>query len=112
MIAKRLGRFYDTSRFAQPQIRTHQRKARGNKGPTYLLTRGGRDQRFEVFHAEDRLEIGGVNGSTEAWREILARRKPLRDGPTARQSKRAPIGGVKVVGFPRPVRPPLLAPES
>ena len=71
MIPKRSNRFYDTSRFGQPQIRLYHRKAHGKKGPRYLLKCGCCDEQVEIFYAEDGLEIGGVNGSIDDWREIL-----------------------------------------
>jgi len=32
---------------------------------------GDCDQKLEIYYAEDGLEIGGVNGAIEDWREIL-----------------------------------------
>ena len=70
-IGRRSNRFYDTSRFGQPQIRVYHRKGTGKKCPRYLLKCGCCDQRLEIQYAEDGLEIGGVNGAIEDWREIL-----------------------------------------
>ena len=70
-IPERSNRFYDTTRFGQPEIRVYHRKGTGKKSPRYLLKCGCCDQRLEIHYAEDGLEIGGVNGAIEDWREIL-----------------------------------------
>ncbi len=70
-ILKRSKRFYDTSRFGQPQIRIHHRRGKGKKSPNYTLQCGCCDQKIEIYYADDGLEIGGVNGAIEDWREIL-----------------------------------------
>jgi len=70
-ILKRSNRFYDTSRFGQPQIRVYHRKGTGKRYPRYTLRCGCCDQKLEIYYAEDGLEIGGVNGAIEDWREIL-----------------------------------------
>ena len=70
-IGRRSNRFYDTTRFGQPEIRVYHRKGTGKKSPRYLLKCGCCDQRLEIHYAEDGLEIGGVNGAIEDWREIL-----------------------------------------
>ena len=70
-IPKRTNRFYDTSRFGQPQIRVYHRKAAGRKTARYLLKCGCCDEKLELWYADDGLEIGGVNGALEDWREIL-----------------------------------------
>jgi len=71
MVLKRLNRFYDTSRFRQPQIRVYHRRAKGKKCPRYLLKCGCCEDQLEIYYAEDGLEIGGVNGAIDDWREIL-----------------------------------------
>jgi len=68
---KRPNRFYDTTRFGQPQIRVYHRKGSGKKSSRYLLKCGCCDEKVEIFYSEDGLEINGVNGSIEDWREIL-----------------------------------------
>jgi len=70
-VLKRSHRFYDTRRFGQPQIRLRHRKAIGLKSPSYVLRCGCCDQELAIFYADDGLEIGGVNGTLEDWREIL-----------------------------------------
>lgn len=70
-IPRRSNRFYDTSRFQYPQIRVYHRAAQGKKSARYLLKCGDCDEKLEIHYAEDSLEIGGVHGSLEDWREIL-----------------------------------------
>jgi hypothetical protein len=70
-VVKRRNRFYETSRFGQPAIRVYHRKASGRKSPRYFLKCGCCDQSLELYYSEDGLEIGGVNGAVEDWREIL-----------------------------------------
>ncbi|MBN1867056.1 hypothetical protein JW916_07155 [Candidatus Sumerlaeota bacterium] len=96
-IRKRANRFYDTSRFGQPQIRVYHRKAVKKKMARYLLKCGCCEQRLEIWYADDGLEIGGVNGTIDDWREILfpllfveRKGKNLIDGkPKARAKKAA-----------------------
>jgi hypothetical protein len=68
---KRHRKFYDTSRYGQPQIRIYHRKGIRKKSPRYLLKCGCCDQKIEIYYGDDGLEIGGVNGSIENWRDIL-----------------------------------------
>jgi hypothetical protein len=68
---KRANRIYDTKQFGQPQIRLRHRKGRGLKTPGYMLSCGCCDSKLEIFYSDDGLEIGGVNGAIEDWREIL-----------------------------------------
>ena len=70
-VLKRSNKFYDTSRFGQPQIRVYHRKGTGKLCPRYTLRCGDCDQKLEIYYAGDGLEIGGVNGAIEDWREIL-----------------------------------------
>ena len=70
-ILKRSNRIYATSRFGQPQIRVWHRRGKGKKSPCYTLRCGCCDQKLEVYYSEDDLEIGGVNGAIDDWREIL-----------------------------------------
>lgn len=68
---KRRNLFYDTLRFGQPEIRVHHKKGKGKKSPRYLLRCGCCEQKLQVYYADDGLEIGGVNGTIDDWREIL-----------------------------------------
>lgn len=70
-VLKRNNRIYDTSRFGQPQIRVYHKKGTGKRCPRYLLKCGCCEEKLEIHYAEDGLEIGGVNGAIEDWREIL-----------------------------------------
>lgn len=70
-ILKRINRFYDTHRFGQPQIRIYHKKGKGKRMPRYLLKCGCCDNKLELYYSDDGLEIGGVNGAIEDWREIL-----------------------------------------
>ena len=70
-ILKRSNRIYDTSRFGQPQIRVWHRRGKGKQSPRYTLRCGCCDQKLEIYYSEDDLEIGGVNGAIDDWREIL-----------------------------------------
>lgn len=39
--------------------------------PRYLLKCGCCDEKLEIYYSDEGLEIGGVNGAIEDWREIL-----------------------------------------
>jgi len=75
-IPPRRNRFYNTTRFGQPEIRVYHKCGTGRKGPRYLLKCGCCDEKLEIYYGEDGLEIGGVNGTLDDWREILL---PLLD---------------------------------
>ena len=70
-VLKRKNRFYDNERFEQPQIRVYHKKGTGKRCPRYLLKCGCCEQKIEIYYDEDGLEVGGVNGAIEDWREIL-----------------------------------------
>ena len=70
-VLKRSNRLYDTARFGQPAIRVYHKKGMGKQSPRYLLRCGCCEERLEIYYADDGLEIGGVNGAIEDWREIL-----------------------------------------
>lgn len=70
-LLKRSNRVYDTSRFGQPQIRVYHQKGRGKRCPRYLLKCGCCKEKIEIYYSPDGLEIGGVNGTIEDWRELL-----------------------------------------
>ncbi len=92
-VLRRSNHVYDTRRFGQPQIRIFHKKGKGTWGPRYLLKCGCCEEKLEVHYAEDTLEIGGVNGTVEDWREILL---PLLQLDSA--------GGGKVADLGRPCR--------
>lgn len=62
--------------------RAAQRHGTGWKSPRYLLRCGCCDQSVEIYYGVDSLEINGVHGSIENWREILLPllRMKSRDG--------------------------------
>ena len=70
-ILKRKNKFYYTERFGQPQIRVYHKKGYGKRSPRYLLKCGCCDEKLEIYYDETGLEINGVNGAIEDWREIL-----------------------------------------
>jgi len=70
-IKKRANRFYDTSQYGYPQIRVYHRKGYGKKSPRYLLKCGCCEEKVEIYYSDGGLEINGVNGSIEDWRDIL-----------------------------------------
>jgi len=70
-VLKRKNRIYDTSRFGKPQIRVYHKRGVAKKMPRYLLKCGCCDEKVEVYYDDDGLEINGVNGAIEDWREIL-----------------------------------------
>jgi len=70
-ILKRSNRIYDTARFGQPEIRIRHRQGTGKKCSHYVLRCGCCAESFRIYYSKDGLEIGGVNGAIEDWREIL-----------------------------------------
>lgn len=70
-ILTRSNRIYDTARFGQPDIRIRHRPATGKKCPHYVLRCGCCAENLRIYYTDDGLEIGGVNGAIEDWREIL-----------------------------------------
>jgi hypothetical protein len=52
-------------------LRIFHRTAHGKQSPRYLVKCGCCDNSVEIYYDEDALEINGVNGSIENWREIL-----------------------------------------
>ena len=53
------------------QIRVFHRKAVGKCDPRYLIRCGCCEQHFDIYYGDGTLEIAGVMGSVEDWREIL-----------------------------------------
>ena len=52
-------------------IRVFHRKPQGKKSARLLLKCGCCDGKLEIHYGDDALEINGVYGSVENWREIL-----------------------------------------
>ncbi|MBF0545762.1 MAG: hypothetical protein HQM08_15070 [Candidatus Riflebacteria bacterium] len=71
IILKRINRLYNTRPEGFPQIRVYHKKGSGKKSPRYLLKCGCCDGKLEIYFDKEGLEINGVNGSIEDWREIL-----------------------------------------
>lgn len=65
------NRVCDTRRFGCPQIRVYHRRGRGKQSPSLLFRCGCCAERVEVFYGLDGLEINGVHGAIEDWRELL-----------------------------------------
>jgi len=53
------------------ELRIFQRATQGNKSPRYLIKCGCCDEKVEIYYDEESLEINGVLGSLENWRQIL-----------------------------------------
>ena len=70
-ILKRTNRFYHTRPDGYPQIRVYHKKSSGKKMPRYLVKCGCCDEKVEIYYDDEGLEINGVNGSIDDWREIL-----------------------------------------
>jgi len=51
--------------------RAGRKRGTGRVLPRYLLRCGCCEERLEIYYDEEGLEINGVNGSLENWREIL-----------------------------------------
>lgn len=52
-------------------VRVYHRKGSARRGPRYILKCGCCDQKLEIYYGDGTLEINGVMGSVENWREIL-----------------------------------------
>src|SRR5438105_5155461 len=51
--------------------RAERKRAQGHISPRYLLRCGCCDRAVQIHYDTDALEINGVHGSIENWREIL-----------------------------------------
>ena len=52
-------------------IRVSHRNRKGKEDPRFLFTCGCCQEALEVYYGGDSLEINGVMGSVENWRELL-----------------------------------------
>lgn len=52
-------------------IRVSHKSRKGKKDPRFLFRCGCCDGKLEVYYGGDSLEINGVMGSVENWRELL-----------------------------------------
>ncbi len=53
------------------QLRVYHRKKVGKRDPRYLVKCGCCDEKVEIYYGGGTLEINGVMGSVEDWRELL-----------------------------------------
>lgn len=53
------------------EIRVYHKKGHNKKSPRYRFKCGCCDKSVEIFYDKDDLEINGVIGSIENWRELL-----------------------------------------
>ena len=74
-------------------IRVFHRKAQGKKSARLLLKCGCCDGKLEIHYSDDGLEINGVNGSVENWREILTPLLSLGHGRDSRDTFSTSVGG-------------------
>ncbi len=65
---QKLAQTRDEGYFA---IRAYHTGRKGKRDPRFLFKCGCCDQNLEVYYGEDSLEINGVMGSVENWRELL-----------------------------------------
>lgn len=77
-------------------IRAFHRTKKGKRDPRFLFKCGCCNEQLQVYYGEDSLEINGVMGSVDNWRELLL---PLLDmklpGQTRRKLKHVPSGRAK-----------------
>ena len=52
-------------------LRVFRRRQRGTVAARTLVKCGDCDKAIEIYHADDSLEINGVNGTIGDWRAIL-----------------------------------------
>lgn len=52
-------------------IRVFHKKQKGKISPRYLLKCGCCDESLEIYYSKDDLEINGILGTIDNWREIL-----------------------------------------
>src|SRR5258708_1110303 len=64
------------------------KRGQGHISPRYLLRCGCCDQSLKVYYGPDDLEINGVYGSIENWREILL--------PLLRMSRRGTLSQIRI----------------
>ena len=70
-ILKRKNKIYQNRKDGYPQIRVYHKKGVGKKSPRYLLKCGCCEEKLGIYYDKEGLEINGVNGSIEDWKEIL-----------------------------------------
>ena len=70
-IVRRSNKMGQKRREGTWQLRIFHRKRVGKRDPRYLIKCGCCDEQVEIYYGGDTLEINGVMGSAEDWREIL-----------------------------------------
>jgi len=79
MVLKRKNKVYDTKRFGHPELRLYHKKGTKLKSPRYLVKCGCCENKIKIYYdlpagvtgKGKSLEIGGVNGAIDDWKEIL-----------------------------------------
>lgn len=73
------------------QLRVFHRNAIGKRDPRYLIKCGCCDEKLEIYYGGGTLEINGVMGSIENWREVLLPllKMTMKAPRRARSSRRA-----------------------
>ena len=70
-ILKRVNRFCYPRPDGYPQIRVYHKRGLEKKMPRYLLKCGCCGEKLLIYYDGEGLEVNGVNGSIDDWREIL-----------------------------------------
>ncbi|MCX6703709.1 MAG: hypothetical protein NTV02_03420 [Candidatus Zambryskibacteria bacterium] len=52
-------------------VRVSHKESKGKKSPSYTFKCGCCSKKVEIYYDEEDLEINGVIGSIENWRELL-----------------------------------------
>ena len=64
-------KMYQTNEAGYYIPRVYERASKGSKGPRVLVKCGCCDEKVEIYHDEESLEINGVLASIEDWEKIL-----------------------------------------
>jgi hypothetical protein len=83
-------------------IRSFHRSKKGKRDPRFLFKCGCCDGQLEVYYGGDSLEINGVMGSIENWRQLLL---PLLNMNLAGQRPRLKLSGRRLSNISRFARP-------
>ena len=92
-VLKRTNRFYDTSRFGQPQIRVYHKKGIGRRMPRYLLKCGCCEEKVEIYYADDGLEISQLPLAKASDLQETEQDVHPKDYSAARGSPLSPASG-------------------
>lgn len=69
------------------QLRVFHRRAVGKRDPRFLIKCGCCDERLEIYCGGGTVEINGVLGSVENWREVLLPLLKMRRIPQRRRRR-------------------------